>query len=507
MNATSRDIAAEIDPVEHRGSRPGRMHIAVIGIDRYDAWGRLHNAVNDANGVLNLFLRLGFELVASPLVDETATGEALRRLVTDDLCTLGPDDSLVLFFAGHGHTVIRTYSDGTTVKDGYIIPVDGAAPGRGSGTWLRLDSWLSDVTRCPARHILVILDACHSGIALGSIIRWRGNHADALLKEPLESLRKRRSRRIITSALDDQLATDGGPVPGHSLFTGCLIEALSGGLTTKIGDHLITGSEIGQYVQRRVSAYPNSVQTPDFGSLELDDRGELTVCIATAHPIHLSRRPSPAVAVPPPSPRRSSAWARRAIMWGMVVPILSAVIVIAFLRGRQDEHGAGQIADHLAVSVDTRAAESFDGPAMHDAGNALPDVATAHQPTSAPVAGTPAPSGSDTAAAPTAKPLRQRERLRKAPIQQTTSAETTASVHGEPPMSSTSDEGDTATAVGSGASPSRCTKAMFAAVYEAPAPPRDVIRTSLRDLKLCRDAGLVTRIEFERYQSALVARL
>lgn len=96
-------------------------------------------------------------------------------------------------------------------------------------------------------------------------------------REPLEQLRARRSRRIITSALDDQLAMDGGPVPAHSLFTGCLIEAMTGGLVASTGHQTVTGSEIGHYVQRRVSEYPGSAQTPDFGALELDDRGELLV--------------------------------------------------------------------------------------------------------------------------------------------------------------------------------------------------------------------------------------
>src|SRR5215510_637390 len=107
-----------------RDAREGRANVAVIGIDRYRTWNRLYNAVSDANGALRLFSGLGFELVAQPLFDENATGDALRQLVVDDLSGLGGDDSLVLFFAGHGHTVTRTY-DGATVRDGYLIPADG----------------------------------------------------------------------------------------------------------------------------------------------------------------------------------------------------------------------------------------------------------------------------------------------------------------------------------------------------------------------------------------------
>lgn len=115
--------------------RRGRNCIAVIGIDRYrdPAWQLLHNAVGDARGVLALFTQLGFERVGPQLLDERATGEAIHRLAVDDLAELGLDDSLIVFFAGHGHTVIRSYHGGTTVKDGYLIvfAADGAVLGVG----------------------------------------------------------------------------------------------------------------------------------------------------------------------------------------------------------------------------------------------------------------------------------------------------------------------------------------------------------------------------------------
>jgi uncharacterized caspase-like protein len=279
-----RDIGSEGSA--GRIAQEGKAYVVVIGIDRYDRWDPLYNAVSDARGTLQVFQRLGFEALGVPLFDEMATGDALRRLVTDELATLGTSDSLVLFFAGHGHTLSRSYHGGTTVKDGYIIPVDGDPPGGKLGTWLRLENWLAEVTRIPAKHILVVLDACHSGFALGPIIQGRSRGGRCGPRELLEDLRARRSRRIITSALDDQLALDSGPVPGHSLFTGYLIEGLTGGLVTRSGRTTVTGSEIAQYVQRRVSEYPGCRQTPDFGALALDDRGEMVVHLAS-QPVEL----------------------------------------------------------------------------------------------------------------------------------------------------------------------------------------------------------------------------
>lgn len=260
------------DPKRTAGSI-GRNVIAVIGIDRYHHWRRLANAVRDATGALDLFRQLGFEQVTEPLLDDGATGKAINALVTDDLMKLGSDDSLVLFYAGHGGTRAHCLGD-QVIKTGYLIPVDAADSPNEVSTWINLEGWLRAIALLPAKHILVVLDACHSGIALDPVIKWRdiGSQQDV----PLSTLQARRSRRIITSALDDQIALDSGPVHGHSLFTGCLIEALTHGIR-RDGTQMITGSQLGVYVQQRVGTYPGSRQTPDFGTFAFDDRGEMVI--------------------------------------------------------------------------------------------------------------------------------------------------------------------------------------------------------------------------------------
>jgi very-short-patch-repair endonuclease len=278
--STFRDIGSipRCPRPDHDG---GRMYVVVVGIDHYRAWDKLSRAVSDARGARDVFVKLGFTELRPALLNGAATGAALHRLVTDELRALGNDDSLVLFFAGHGHTVPTRYADGTIVKQGYLIPSDADPPGSRAVSWVNLDAWLHDVARLPPKHILVVLDACHSGIALSPVIRWRGE--DVRRSEPLSKLRGRRSRRIITSALDDELAMDSGPIEGHSLFTGCLVEALTGGLQAKTNEPTATGSELAVHVQRRVSSFPGCRQTPDFGALELDNRGELIIALSDPH--------------------------------------------------------------------------------------------------------------------------------------------------------------------------------------------------------------------------------
>ncbi|TMQ27716.1 MAG: DUF559 domain-containing protein [Deltaproteobacteria bacterium] len=85
---------------------------------------------------------------------------------------------------------------------------------------------------------------------------------------------------MLTSALDDEVAMDGGPIAGHSLFTGCLIEALGGELFAKLRRPIAAASEIWSHVRDRVFSFSSQKQwkqTPEFGRLDFDDHGELVV--------------------------------------------------------------------------------------------------------------------------------------------------------------------------------------------------------------------------------------
>jgi hypothetical protein len=294
----------EVPPGRGDPAVAGRRWISVIGIDRYQSWNPLRNAVSDARGVLAAFAELGFVSIAAPLLDAAATGDAIRRLPSGLAVELDANDSLVVFFAGHGHTTTARFADGLHISKGYLIPVDADRPAsRAEGpdhTWQRVEHWLTTIAELPARHILVILDSCQSGIALSRGVQHRGVgvRADAA---PVPS-HERRSRRVLASALDDQSATDSGPVPGHSVFTSSLIEALRGGARPWCGGAAtLRVNELAAYVQRRVEQHSGQRQMPSTGWLELDDSGELELPLGR-----------PAAIAPPPGPEASAARGERA---------------------------------------------------------------------------------------------------------------------------------------------------------------------------------------------------
>lgn len=317
---------------------PGRRVIAAIGVDRYDHpyWSTLNNAVNDARGVVAMLEQLGFELATPPLYDAAATYKAIWSLSTDgELTTLDEADSLIVFYAGHGTT--RTQKVGRKqIKTGYLLPADADNT---YGSWIELEAWLSNISKLPPRHVLVIIDACESGVALSPLIKWR--NIRPLKRSPLAALMERDSRRIITSALDDQHAMDGGPLHGHSLFTGCLLEALRFGVG-EVDRREITGSELGQHLRNRVISYPGSRQTPDFGAFDLDERGELVM------PILEPGTKSPPSPPDPPMP----GWLRALIAAGAATAAAAIAVAIYALWPGDDTTRRSIDAAIVAVPID-----------------------------------------------------------------------------------------------------------------------------------------------------------
>jgi len=275
--ANQRDLTLCDESQRTAATKPvfsGRKLVVVVGIDEYKTLPGLRCAVSDAIGVQELLVnRFAFEAPIAPLINDAATKPAIEALIEDRLpALLGRNDALVLFFAGHGTTRV-TQLDEMTVETGYVAPVEA----RGLGAFSDLvcmEELLRNVAVLPARHIMVLLDACHSGMALGNAVsRYRS------VSSFVHRLARRRSRRVITSARRDELALDNGPIPGHSLFTGTLIAALSSGRADLDRNGIVTFSELALFLQQQVGQASGARQTPDHGAFHLDDRGELMLAV------------------------------------------------------------------------------------------------------------------------------------------------------------------------------------------------------------------------------------
>jgi hypothetical protein len=357
-----RDVAPEAAPPSE--VTQGRKLVCVIGIDQYLTWRPLRNACSDARRIQAIFARLGFEEAVPPLLDRAASREALEDLVKDRLQTLDEADSLVLFFAGHGHA--RPHARGAT---GHLIPFDGELPGVKTSSWIDINAWLGDIARLPPRHVLVILDACYSGLAISEGMRG----APTLTEESFDPLRARRSRRVITSTMDDQRASDSGPLDGHSLFASGLIDALAASENGRI----VTGTDLAQHVRRYVASHAGIKQTPDSDTFD-DGRGDLIIAIP----------PMAADTVSPPPPSAASRRrSHRRLAFLATLPPLVALTAAAIMT-RTPAPSAAPTPDAGTAPLALLAAEPMDAGVPPDAAPAAkPKTRRMAAPVPAPVTG------------------------------------------------------------------------------------------------------------------------
>ena len=236
---------------------------AIIGIDDYASWQKLQYAVHDAMGVKDtLIQKYNFKPDhVFTLLDGEATRKNILSLLGDKLggATVGHDDRVFVFFAGHGAT--RKLASGRDL--GYIIPVDANLADL-EGTAISMTNFQDISEAIPAKHVLFVMDSCYSGLALtrGGMPQFSQNY--------LNEISRREAREMFTAGGADQQVADNGP-NGHSVFTWTLLQGLDGRADLN-GDGVITATELAAYVAPAVSAL--SHQTPAFGNMPGTEGGD-----------------------------------------------------------------------------------------------------------------------------------------------------------------------------------------------------------------------------------------
>ena len=233
-------------------------HALIVGINQYEKASPLSYAVNDALEIKNILVHdFGFPLESiSYLTDAAATKSAILkaffRFTKDEV---GLDDRVLVFFAGHGHTLT-----GSRGEIGYLVPYD--ANMSDYSTLIRWDDLTRNSELIRSKHVLFIMDACYGGLALT-------RHAQPGSTRFLKDMMLRHARQVLTAGKADEVVADaGGPLPNHSIFTGHLIEALQGKATTEEG--VITATGVMAYVYGKVASDKNSNQTPHYGYFDGD---------------------------------------------------------------------------------------------------------------------------------------------------------------------------------------------------------------------------------------------
>lgn len=167
---------------------------------------------------------------------------------------------------------------------------------------------------------------------------------------PGDTASSRVSRMVITSADADQDASDAGPVPGHSLFTGILIKGLETGDADLDKDGLITDSELALYLKSQLRKVRGSLQTPASGQFLADNRGEMAfpkpdLALLASHSVNDPAQPALALGLTR-GPRRA---VRQAIVIGCDSYRNNSVPSLRFAVA--DAEGIGKAFEDLGYQV------------------------------------------------------------------------------------------------------------------------------------------------------------
>ncbi len=230
----------------------------VVGINGYQFASPLNFARQDAQAFAAILQeRFGFDAgKISLLTDAAATRkEILSEFLKFTLNLIGPDDRIVVFFAGHGCT-----RSGKRGEVGFLVPVDGDPADL--STLIRWDELTRNAELVPAKHVLFLMDACYGGLAIN-----RSTHPGSA--RFVRDMLTRYSRQVLTAGkADETVADSGGPRPDHSIFTGHLLDALEGKADDFNG--IVSANAVMAYVYDKVAKDPQSRQSPHFGFFDGD---------------------------------------------------------------------------------------------------------------------------------------------------------------------------------------------------------------------------------------------
>jgi hypothetical protein len=237
----------------------GRQYAVIIANDNYAGTG-YPNLVTPKSDALSLASvlekRLGFHTKARSndgatrnLVLLNAGRNQIMETLDSLKAYLTPDDSLLVFYAGHGEYIEK-------INHAYWIPVD--ARKDAYYTWISADDITSMVAMLPARHILVVADSCYSGaLNRGGEAAGRQGNDDRV--RYIENMFRRPSRVLLSSGGTEPVADGGGD--GHSVFARALLTGLS-----EEEDPVFTAEELYQrHIKARVVG--QSSQSPQYQPL------------------------------------------------------------------------------------------------------------------------------------------------------------------------------------------------------------------------------------------------
>jgi WD40 repeat protein len=227
-NIKSKDVECKVQGAPSL-KRQGQAYILSIGINAYSLRGfSLDCAVKDAEELADSLMKnLPFPREAihvTRLTDTRATRGGILKELRGIEAKAGPEDTVIITYAGHGITFEHSF---------YLVPCDLgtkeeitlkelAAMSIGDNELERIIAGGGEDPGLQAKHIALILDACHAGQVLEAD-EWR---VGPMNSRGLAQLAWEKGMEVLTASQSDQLAKELKSL-GHGLLTYALLEGFN----------------------------------------------------------------------------------------------------------------------------------------------------------------------------------------------------------------------------------------------------------------------------------------
>ena len=216
----------------------------LIGIGKYRHLERLESPAQDVRKMEAFLAAQGFNEIVT-VEDETVTLETLRFPQQYFTAKIQADDRFLFYYSGHGMSVIEGGRE-----RGYLPLVHEQVSGHAHS--IAMDSLVSWMRGLQARHLLVIIDSCFSGLAIeGPDIEGaaRNRRLDA---DALSELAGGPARYLLMAGTAGQRSYGGDRWKG-SLFTDTLIRGLQRDADIQ-HDRIVTARELYVWLKDAVSS-------------------------------------------------------------------------------------------------------------------------------------------------------------------------------------------------------------------------------------------------------------
>ena len=250
----------------------GTVYAVIVGISKYQYNGRGINNLQYAQADAQSFLKF----IMSPaggsvrkeniraLFDEEATEHNLRTALFTFLSTPQENDTVLLFFAGHGD------KDPNNPGNTYLLTYD-TDPSNMGGTAFPMFDFPQVFTRnIKAKRVITFADTCHSfGISGQRAVddsdregeRKKTREINLINQYLIEYIAKEERAVITSSDIDEESLEDAQWGGGHGVFTYFLLKGLQGAADTN-GDHNVTFAELAAYLRQQVPKATANKQHP-----------------------------------------------------------------------------------------------------------------------------------------------------------------------------------------------------------------------------------------------------